>query len=118
MKKAKLSREKEKAIHIILHFLMPFIIAKTAFKKDWTRAYVIMIATMVVDLDHLLAKNIYDAARCSIGFHPLHTLLPILIYVALTFFPKTRLIGLGLIIHMALDSLDCYSTGGVWFMLE
>ncbi|MDO7577701.1 MAG: hypothetical protein MUR22_02630 [SAR86 cluster bacterium] len=26
----------------------------------------------------------------------------------MSFYPKTRLIGVGLIIHMALDALDCF----------
>ena len=66
-----------------------------------------MIATMVVDFDHLLATPIYDPDRCSIGFHPLHTAPAIAIYVLLTLPKPTRLIGLGLLIHMALDWSDC-----------
>jgi hypothetical protein len=31
----------------------------------------------------------------------------ILLYGALSVVPKTRLIGFGLLIHMALDGLDC-----------
>ena len=73
------------------------------------------MSTMLVDLDHLLANPIYDPTRCSIGFHPLHTEIPIFIYLLLSFFPKTRLIGLGLLIHMALDSIDCQFTNGIWF---
>ena len=68
-----------------------------------------MVSTMLVDLDHLLATPIYDPNRCSIGFHPLHTALPILIYVVLLLPPKTRWIGIGLCIHMVLDTMDCYS---------
>ncbi len=74
-----------------------------------------MIATMLVDLDHLLADPIYDPQRCSIGFHPLHTFWAIPIYLILCFPKKTRYIGIGLMIHMALDSLDCQITNGVWF---
>jgi hypothetical protein len=66
-----------------------------------------MMLTMIVDLDHLLATPIFDPGRCSIGFHPLHTWPAILFYGALTAVPLTRIIGLGLIIHMALDALDC-----------
>lgn len=67
-----------------------------------------MIATMVVDIDHLFAVPIYDPNRCSIGFHPLHSYIAIAIYFILLFFPKARLIALGLIIHMALDYIDFY----------
>ena len=74
-----------------------------------------MMATMLVDIDHLLATPIYDPQRCSIGFHPLHTLPAILAYLALIIPTKTRLIGLGLIIHMILDSMDCYTNIGVWY---
>ena len=74
-----------------------------------------MMATMLVDVDHLLATPIYDPTRCSIGFHPLHGLVPIGFYFVLSLIPKTRIVGIGLIIHMALDSLDCQLTNGVWF---
>jgi hypothetical protein len=73
-----------------------------------------MIATMLVDIDHVFANPIYDPTRCSIGFHPLHQLWFIAFYVALGFFPKTRLVGIGLSVHMALDAIDCQVTSGVW----
>ena len=72
---------------------------------------------MLVDLDHLLADPIYDPKRCSIGFHPLHTLYPIALYGLLCLVPKPlylRLIGIGLVIHMMLDSIDCQITNNVW----
>ncbi len=66
-----------------------------------------MLATMLVDLDHLLADPIYDPSRCSIGFHPLHTFPAIAAYVLLLIPRVSRLPALGLVIHMALDALDC-----------
>ncbi len=75
-----------------------------------------MVSTMLVDIDHLLANPVYDPGRCSIGFHPLHCFLPIMLYVTLCFIKKTRYVGIGLVIHMALDSLDCQLTNGVWFI--
>jgi len=66
-----------------------------------------MMATILVDLDHLLASPIYDPERCSIGFHPLHHPYMIILYILLCLPKKTRLIGIGLVIHMALDALDC-----------
>ena len=66
-----------------------------------------MFATMVVDLDHLLAVPIYDPDRCSIGFHPLHSYLAIGLYFLMSIWPKTRLVGIGLLVHMVLDFLDC-----------
>ena len=66
-----------------------------------------MLITMLVDADHLLASPIYDPDRCSIGFHPLHTLPAIAVYAYLAVLPRTRLIGLGLMLHMVLDFSDC-----------
>ena len=94
--------------HLALHFLAPLLIAFLFFRKNWKLSYLVMMATMLVDLDHLLASPIYDANRCSIGFHPLHQYWFISLYLTMSFFPKTRLIGVGLIIHMALDALDCF----------
>ncbi len=62
---------------------------------------------MVVDLDHLLADPVFDPYRCSIGFHPLHSYGVIGVYLALTVMKKTRIAGIGLTIHMALDWIDC-----------
>ena len=75
-----------------------------------------MAATTLVNLDHLLATPIYDPHRCSIGFHPLHGLLPISIYITLCFFKKTRYLGIGLVTNMALDAINCQLVHGVWFV--
>lgn len=93
--------------HLFLHFLVPLLVAYLCFTKNWKVAYVIMMSTMLVDLDHLLATPIYSPTRCSIGFHPLHQPGLIILYLVLCFVPKTRLVGLGLSIHMALDAIDC-----------
>jgi len=95
------------AIHLALHFVVPALIAWLFFREQWLRAWLIMIVTMVVDLDHLLANPIYDPNRCGIGFHPLHSAPAIAVYVLLTLPKSTRLIGVGLLIHMALDGIDC-----------
>jgi len=102
-------------MHIALHFIIPLIIAVIFFKNNWKKAYLIMMATMIVDLDHLFATPIYDASRCSINFHPLHGFIPIFLYFSISFIPKFRYIGIGLIIHMILDSIDCQITNGIWF---
>ena len=93
--------------HLALHFIVPLLVAFLFFRENLKLSYLAMILTMLVDLDHLLASPIYDANRCSIGFHPLHQYWFIAIYLVMSFFSKTRLIGVGLIIHMSLDALDC-----------
>ena len=42
---------------------------------------------MLVDLDHLLADPIYDPERCSIGFHPLHSIPAIVVYALMFALP-------------------------------
>jgi hypothetical protein len=66
-----------------------------------------MLATMLVDLDHLFATPIFDPGRCSINFHPLHTYWAMAGYVVLLFFKKTRIIAVGLLFHMFTDYIDC-----------
>jgi hypothetical protein len=95
-------------IHYFLHFGFPAVIAYVFFKSLWKKAYLILIATMLVDLDHLLATPIFMANRCSINFHPLHTYYAMVFYVVLLFFPRPyRIIGIGLLFHMLTDYIDC-----------
>lgn len=100
-------------IHLMLHVLVPLLIAAAFFRRRWRRAVLIMLATMVVDLDHLLADPIYSPGRCSIGYHPLHSLPALPVYAGLVIIRKTRLVGVGLVIHMTLDAGDC-----AWQRLE
>ncbi len=95
------------AVHMALHVLVPAAVARIGFSDRWKRACIIMAATMLVDLDHLLATPVFDPNRCSIGFHPLHTLPAVTVYAIMTLFPKLRLAGIGLLIHMGLDLMDC-----------
>ena len=93
--------------HISLHFLVPALLVGLFYRDRWQRAYPILMATMVVDIDHLWANPIYDSDRCSIGFHLLHQPEFIALYMVLALIPKMRLIGIGCLVHMALDGLDC-----------
>jgi hypothetical protein len=86
---------------------VPGAIAWLFFREYWLKAWLIMLATMLVDLDHLLATPVYDPARCSIGFHPLHHWPAIGIYALAVFFRPLRLVAIGLLTHMLLDGLDC-----------
>ena len=94
-------------IHLALHFIVPAAAARLAYADRWQRAWLVMTATMLVDLDHLLATPVFDPDRCSLGFHPLHAWPAITVYLLLSLVPKTRLVGLGLVIHMILDAIDC-----------
>ena len=77
------------------------------FKEDWLKAYVIMLLAFLIDLDHLLATPIFDPNRCSINFHPLHSYYAMIVYVLLLLPKRTRILGLGLLIHILSDGADC-----------
>ena len=111
-------------LHILSHFAVPSIVAWVFYRSGWRLAFGILVATMLVDVDHLLASPVYDPERCSIGFHPLHTWPAIAAYVGAFAWPLARartldpealsskalafhLTGLGLLLHMALDWSVC-----------
>ena len=105
-------------LHIALHFVLPLFPAVLIGGRRWWRVWLILCATMLVDVDHLVADPIYDPLRCSINFHPLHRFLPIAIYAAGLFWRPTRLVALGLLIHMGLDSADCFHSQGIWYTVR
>ncbi len=100
-------------LHLGLHLVIPAMIAAIFFREKFLAAWITMTATMLVDVDHLLANPVYDPARCSIGFHPMHQYPAIAAYGVLLILPKLRLFAIGLLTHMALDGLDC-----VWMQVE
>lgn len=93
--------------HYSLHILAPGLIAFLFFREHWKKAWLIMLATMLIDIDHLLADPIFSPNRCSINFHPLHTYWAIVVYIILTYLKKTRIIGIGLLLHIVADTIDC-----------
>jgi len=104
-------------VHYGLHYLAPALlglwISKTSWTQaNWKRIWVILVATMLVDLDHLLATPIFDPDRCSLGFHPLHSWIAIGVYGLLLFPKHTRIIAIGLLFHMFTDGLDCFLRTG------
>ena len=100
--------------HYGLHFLAPVLFALLFRKGCRVKAFLIMLATMVVDADHLLANPIFDPNRMSIGFHPLHSYYAIVIYVIMCFLPYEKLhlpwwlraVAIGLVFHMITDWQD------------
>lgn len=121
-------------LHLVLHAVVPALVAWFWFRAAWRASFFWMMATMVIDLDHLLVVPIYDPNRCGIGLHPLHQWPVIVGYFALTavsaWFLRSGLstvespasrrllaahwIGLGLSIHMVLDVTDCLLMGAGW----
>jgi len=105
----------QQALHIFLHVVFPLLVAFVFFRKKYGKVYLVFMLTMLVDLDHLLASPIYEAGRCSINFHPLHSYWAIGFYIFLLFPLSTRWVAIGLLMHMGTDAIDCYlnRTGGL-----
>lgn len=94
-------------VHLLLHALVPLLIALVFYRPIWKRAWLWMLAGWLIDIDHLLADPIYAPGRCSIGFHPLHTTPAIVLYGLMLLPRRTRLLAIGLLVHIGLDSIDC-----------
>ncbi len=100
--------------HYGLHFGAPFLLCLLFKKEHRLKALLIMQATMLVDVDHLLADPVFDPTRMSIGFHLLHQYALIAIYVIMCFLPYKamhmpwwlRALGVGLTFHMITDWQD------------
>ena len=101
--------ELQNLVHYGLHFLAPGLMSWIFFREIWRKSWFLMILTMVVDLDHLLATPLFDAGRCSINFHPLHSYYAIGFYFLLLLVPNLyiRIIAVGLLFHMFTDWQDC-----------
>lgn len=103
-------------LHILAHFLVPALVVLFLPRERRFRTWLLLVSTLAVDLDHLLADPIYDPDRCSIGFHPLHTYFAIVSYIAVYLLalvsskipPFIRWVALGLCLHMVLDLVDCW----------
>ena len=95
-------------LHYGLHLLLPIGIGLLAAPGNRVRVALVLLAGLLIDADHLLADPVFDPERCSIGFHPLHSHGAIAVYFCLLAFRKTRLAGLGLLIHILADTVDCW----------
>lgn len=95
-------------VHYGIHFIVPIIIGLCFYKKNRLRIIIILLAGILIDLDHLLADPIFAPDRCSINFHPLHTYWAVALYLILLIPNKTRVFGIALMIHILADTADCY----------
>jgi len=55
------------SVQIALHLPAPAAVTRLASAKNWHRAAHILMATMVVDPDHLLTNPLYYPGRCTAG---------------------------------------------------
>lgn len=94
-------------LHYGIHFIVPLLVALLFFKEQRLKVGLILLAGILLDLDHLLATPIFDADRCSINFHPLHTYWAMGIYFLMLFWKTSRIWGIAFLIHMLADITDC-----------
>ncbi|EKB59958.1 DUF6122 family protein [Bergeyella zoohelcum] len=97
-------------VHYGFHFVFPFVLGWLFFPQQWKKASLIMLGTMLVDLDHLFATPIFDADRNSIGYHFLHSYPAIAVYIIGSIFTKGtwKMVFIGLLWHMITDFQDYY----------
>lgn len=100
-------------IHIladVLLFFAFYLVEKNFLKKEFNHWFVSfqLLASNIMDIDHLLANPIYDPNRCSINFHPLHSWYSYPFYVAGLFLRKYKYFFAGIILHLLLDYIDCF----------
>lgn len=96
-------------IHLIANVAIYFTIVY--FNRDTNRKFILLsvLSSHLIDLDHLLASPIYDASRCSINFHPLHSWYLFPLYIIGSIYGKYRYFFWSVLVHFVLDLLDCYN---------
>jgi len=52
--------------HLFLHFAVPAVVVGLLYRHRWQSAYLLMMATMMVDLDHLLVFASYQKPVLSV----------------------------------------------------
>ncbi len=97
----------QEIIHYSLHFLAPGLLSYIFFREQFLKAWAIMLLTMLMDIDHLLATPVFDPHRCSIGFHPLHSFWAIGIYLLMFIWRPLRIPATGFLFHIFTDFQDC-----------
>lgn len=95
-------------LHYGIHFAVPLIVALTYYRNNFGRALVVLFCGILIDIDHFWATPLFDPNRCSVGYHTLHQWPFIVLYVLLAVWPRTRLVGIALLIHIAADMTDCF----------
>ena len=103
-------------VHYFLHLIFIGAIAYWYDRNNWKKYWLVLLATMLVDVDHLVADPIFMPGRCSIGFHILHSEFIIPFYFIGAIFLKRglfKLIMIGLAFHMITDFIDC-----LWMFLK
>jgi hypothetical protein len=99
--------------HLALHVALPLAVAGLFRRRPFWPTAALLFAGMVIDVDHVLATPMFDQNRCSIGFHPWHSLPAMALYAVMLAAPRLRVLAIGVWLHLALDGLDCVLRSGL-----
>lgn len=95
-------------VHYFLHFGVPLFGALWLKPQKWFRITCLLWATMAIDLDHFFAwPDVFVADRCSLCAHPFHQPAIWPLYGLMLCWSRSRVLGIGLCLHMLADGLDC-----------
>lgn len=85
-----------------------FLIESKYLKKNFSSQNVLiqLLLSNLIDLDHLFSSSLFDASRCSINNHFLHSFFVFPIYL-LGLLSRFRYFFMGIILHLIIDSLGC-----------
>ncbi len=78
-------------------------------KRNFNKRAVLIqiLLANLIDLDHLFSFPIYDAGRCSINNHFLHSIFMFAFY-ALGLFSRYRYFFVSLSLHLIIDFFGCF----------
>ena len=102
--------------NLVIHLLADVVLIGVIYfyytkvrKKSVNMGYIslMIFASNLIDVDHLVADPIYDPTRCSINFHPLHKLYLFPLYVLGLFWRRYSYFFMGIVLHIALDGVSC-----------
>ncbi|HLP79326.1 MAG TPA: DUF6122 family protein [Acidobacteriota bacterium] len=93
-------------VHVLANALF-FCVMYALGLEPTLQVLVFLLLSNIIDVDHLLAKPIYDKNRNSIGFHFLHKPQIFVIYIAGCFLPGVyKFFFIGVLLHLLLDWVE------------
>jgi hypothetical protein len=101
-------RHEKNLMHLTNHLLsnlLLYVFVSFAYPVSSTDLFLLMGAN-IIDIDHLFARPIYNPLRSSFT-HILHKHYKIIIAVSVgAIFTPVKFLGVGLILHLCLDSIE------------
>jgi hypothetical protein len=95
------------ASDLAIWMLLIIVLSIDPFSSQSGIMLALLLASNLIDLDHLAARPIYDKNRASIGFHLLHKKWQIPLYIAGCLLPTPyRYFFIGVCVHLLFDYLE------------